>query len=195
MPEGTSPASGLSVILVHGAFADAASWTSVTERLVSAGVAVRAIVNPLRGLGADAAYVASVINQTPGPVLAVGHSYGGAVIANACTQTDNVVGLVYVAAFAPDEGENELQSAVLGLSQRPIAAGTFAEASGPPAWKHLPTWAAVGMSDTAAGTDIVLSMARRANADITEIDGSHVVMISQPAAVTDVILKALKAVS
>ena len=245
MPEGTAPVSGPSVVLVHGAFADAASWTSVTERLVSAGIAVRAIVNPLRGLSVDSAYVASVINQIPGPVLAVGHSYGGAVITNACTHTDNVVGLVYVAAFAPDEGEKlgelvgsskdsvltaavvesqypagpngetapeliidptkfravftadlpQLQSAVLGLSQRPIAAATFGEASGPPAWKNLPTWAAVGMSDTAAGTDIVLSMARRANADITEIDASHVVMISQPAAVTDVILKALKALS
>jgi pimeloyl-ACP methyl ester carboxylesterase len=84
---------------------------------------------------------------------------------------------------------------ILGLSQRLIAAGSFVEASGPPAWRKLPAWAAVGMADTAAGADIVLSMAKRANADITEIDASHVVMISQPAAVTDVILKALKAVS
>ena len=89
----------------------------------------------------------------------------------------------------------QLQSDVLGLSQRPIAAGPFAEVSGPAAWKSLPAWAAVGMADTAAGTDVVLSMARRAGADITEIDGSHVIMISQPGAVTDVILTALKAVS
>ena len=241
MSDPTSP----TVILVHGAFADAGSWTPVTERLVSAGVPVRAIVNPLRGLSADAAYVASMINQTPGPVLAVGHSYGGAVITNACTDTPNVVGLVYVAAFAPDEGEKlvevvgsskdsallpaiqqfqypagdgietapevvidaaqfravftadlpQLQSDVLGLSQRPIAVASFGEASGPPAWRKLPSWAAVGTADRAAGSDLVLSMAQRAGADITEIEGSHVIMISQPDAVTEVILKALKAVS
>ena len=67
---------------------------------------MRAIVNPLRGISADSAYVASVIRQIPGPVLAVGHSYGGAVITNAGSMADNVVGLVYVAAFAPDEGES-----------------------------------------------------------------------------------------
>ena len=96
---------GPTVVLVHGAFADAGSWAPVTERLVAAGVPVTAIVNPLRGIKHDAAYVASAINQIPGPVLAVGHSYGGAVITNAVPQTRNVVGLVYVAAFAPDEGE------------------------------------------------------------------------------------------
>jgi pimeloyl-ACP methyl ester carboxylesterase len=97
--------SGPTVVLVHGAFADAASWALVTERLSAAGVPVTAIVNPLRGLASDAAYVASFINQIDGPVLAVGHSYGGAVITNAVPKTSNVVGLVYVAAFAPDQGE------------------------------------------------------------------------------------------
>jgi pimeloyl-ACP methyl ester carboxylesterase len=77
----------------------------VTERLAAAGVSVMAIVNPLRGIAVDAAYVAGVIRQTPGRVLAVGHSYGGAIITNAVPQTANVAGLVYVAAFAPDEGE------------------------------------------------------------------------------------------
>jgi pimeloyl-ACP methyl ester carboxylesterase len=66
---------------------------------------LRAIVNPLRGLAADAAYVSSAIAQVPGPVLAVGHYYGGAVITNAAGRNPNVQGLVYVAAFAPDEGE------------------------------------------------------------------------------------------
>src|SRR5439155_18196351 len=61
--------------------------------------------NPLRGISSDSAYVAAILEQTPGPVVAVGRSYGGAVITNAATQADNVVGLVYVAAFAPDEGE------------------------------------------------------------------------------------------
>jgi pimeloyl-ACP methyl ester carboxylesterase len=236
---------GPTVVLVHGAFADAGSWAPVTERLVSAGVPVTAIVNPLRGLKNDAAYAASAISQIPGPVLAVGHSYGGAVITNAVPETDNVVGLVYVAAFAPDEGEpladivgrsedSDLQTAILerqfpigegpetaveliidparfrdvftadlpqlesdvyGLSQRPIAASAFAEKTGHPAWKNLPSWAAVGTADKAAGSDVVRSMAKRAGARITEIEGSHVIMISQPDAVTEVILTALRSVS
>ena len=236
---------GPTVVLVHGAFADAGSWAGVTERLVSAGVPVCAIVNPLRGLKSDAAYVACVIRQIPGPVLAVGHSYGGAVITNAVPQTSNVVGLVYVAAFAPDEGEMladivgrsqdsvlnaavlqqqypvgdgsetavelvidpakfrdvftadlpQLESDVYGLSQRPIAASSFGEKTGHPAWKDLPSWAAVGTADKAAGSDVVRSMAQRAGARITEIDGSHVIMISQPDAVTEVILTAHKSVS
>src|SRR2546430_6407141 len=95
----------LTVVLVHGAFADASSWTGVIERLQAAGVQVTAPANPLRGLSSDSAYLASFLNQIPGPVLAVGHSYAGAVISNAATKASNVVGLVYVAAFAPEEGE------------------------------------------------------------------------------------------
>ncbi len=187
-----------------------------------------------------------MINQIPGPVLAVGHSYGGMVITNAVPDTSNVVGLVYVAAFAPDEGEtlagivarsedsvlttavlekrfptgdgsdtavefiidparfrevftadlSQLQSDVYGLSQRPIAASALGDETGHPAWKDdLPVWAAVGTEDKAAGADVVRSMAQRAGAEITEIEGSHVIMISQPDAVTDVILTALKSVS
>jgi pimeloyl-ACP methyl ester carboxylesterase len=236
---------GPTVVLVHGAFADAGSWAPVTQRLVEAGVPVRAIVNPLRGVSADAAYVASAINQIDGPVLAVGHSYGGMIITNAVPQTTNVVGLVYVAAFAPDKGETlagivgrstdsvlttavlesqfptghngdtaaeliidpakfrdvftadlpQLESDVYGLSQRPIAAGALVEETMQVAWKDLPTWAAVGTGDKAAGADVVKSMAQRAGATITEIDGSHVIMISQPDAVTEVIVAALTAVS
>ena len=93
------------VVLVHGAFADASSWNGVIERLRARGVQVTALANPLRGIASDSAYVASVLEQTHGPVIAVGHSYGGAVITNAATHVNNVVGLVYVAAFAIEEGE------------------------------------------------------------------------------------------
>ena len=103
------------VVLVHGAFADASSWNGVIELLLAAGVKVQAPANPLRGLASDSAYVAGVLNQIPGPVLAVGHSYGGAVISNAATEATNVVGLVFVAAFATDE--NEVLSAVEGTSR------------------------------------------------------------------------------
>src|SRR5919206_5113022 len=91
----------LTVVLVHGAFADASSWTGVIERLQAAGVQVIAPANPLRGISIDSAYTASVFDQIPGPILAVGHSYGGAVISNAASMAKNVVGLVCVAAFAP----------------------------------------------------------------------------------------------
>src|SRR3984885_13670631 len=93
------------VVLVHGAFADGSSWNGVIARLLEKGVKVTAPANPLRGIAHDSAYTASIFAQTPGPVLAVGHSYGGAVITNAASEATNVVGLVYVAAFAPDEGE------------------------------------------------------------------------------------------
>src|SRR3954470_10160927 len=101
MSEATSP----TVVLVHGAFADASSWDGVIERLQAKGVAVKAPANPLRGIATDSAYIAGVFAETPGPVLAVGHSYGGAIVSNAATEAENVVGLVYVAAFAPEEDE------------------------------------------------------------------------------------------
>ena len=232
------------VVLVHGAFADAGSWVPVIERLLAAGVPVRAPAVPLRGLQSDSAYIASVIAQVPGPVLAVGHSYGGAVISNAATQATNVKGLVLVSGFAPEEDESlgevegtsrdsalgpaliqaqfptgagdetatelyvdpakfpavfaadlpEAQAQAFGASQRPIAASAFDEKSGPPAWKHLPTWSVVATGDKAAGSDVLLSMARRANAEILELEGSHLIMVSQPDAVTQVILKALETV-
>src|SRR5215469_17878053 len=94
------------IMLVHGAFADASSWNGVIERLQQQGYTVIASANPLRGVTADSAYTASLLNQIDGPVLLVGHSYGGAVITNAASSAPNVVGLVFVAAFAPDEGEN-----------------------------------------------------------------------------------------
>ncbi|MFF3500545.1 alpha/beta fold hydrolase [Streptomyces sp. NPDC003247] len=98
------------VLLVHGAFADAASWSGVVAELQSHGIPVVAPANPLRGLASDAAYVASVAAQIDGPVVLVGHSYGGALITVAGV-TENVVGLVYVAAYALEEGESlgELQ--------------------------------------------------------------------------------------
>ena len=106
MASTTSPGSAaVTVALVHGAFADASSWNDVCELLQADGIQVVAPANPLRGISIDSAYIANALGQIPGPVLAVGHSYGGAVLTNAATNAENVVGLVYVAAFAPDEGE------------------------------------------------------------------------------------------
>src|SRR5688500_16974684 len=94
------------VVLVHGGLADASFWAAVIEQLQSHDVPVLAPPNPLRGLTHDAEYIASYVNQIDGPVLLVGHSYGGAVISVAGASTQNAVGLVYVAAFALDEGES-----------------------------------------------------------------------------------------
>lgn len=232
------------VVLVHGAFADASSWNGVITRLRNKGVPVTAPANPLRGITADAAYIAAVLAQIDGPVLAVGHSYGGALITNAATNAKNVLGLVYVAAFAPEEGEtlgaaeagskdsvlnsalvprtypaaggdsatefyidpakareafagdlSDEQAAQIAATQRPVAELAFSEPSGPPAWKHLPSWAVVATVDKAAGTDVTRSMAQRAGAKIREVDGSHVIMVSQPEAVTNVILEAVASVT
>ena len=81
-----------------------------------------------------------------------------------------------------------------GCVERPVAELAFSEQSGPPAWKSLPAWTVVATGDKAAGADVIRSMAERAGATITEVDGSHVIMISQPAAVTEVILSAAAAV-
>jgi pimeloyl-ACP methyl ester carboxylesterase len=232
----------MTVVLVHGAFADSSSWAGVIERLQTQGVQVVAVANPLRGISIDSAYVASVFDQIPGPVLAVGHSYGGAVISNAARGASNVVGLVFVAAFAPDEGERlgevqatskdsvlsaallphqyptasgpatefsidpakardafaadlpDEQAALIGTIQRPVAELAFSEPSGPPAWKTLPSWAVVATGDRAAGTDVVRAQAERAGAKITQVNGSHVIMISQPQVVADVIQSAMATV-
>ncbi len=119
------------VVLVHGAFADASSWNGVVERLLERSIDVVAVANPLRSLTGDAAYVRDVIAGIGRPVLLVAHSYGGMVITEAAAQNDNVVGLVYVDAFAPDHGENAFQlslkfpGSTLGdaLNAYPVAGG------------------------------------------------------------------------
>jgi hypothetical protein len=82
----------------------------------------------------------------------------------------------------------------MAATQRPVAAAAFSDRSGMPAWKSLPSWAVVATGDKAAGTDIVRTMAARAGADVVEVDSSHVVLVSQPQAVTDHIVKAATAV-
>ncbi len=94
------------IVLVHGAWADGSSWNPVSTELQGQGFTVLTPPNLLRGVASDAAYVASFLAQrTTGPVVLVGHSYGGVVITNAAAQVTNAVGLVYVAGFLPEEGE------------------------------------------------------------------------------------------
>ncbi|GIG92311.1 alpha/beta fold hydrolase [Plantactinospora endophytica] len=96
------------VVLVHGAFADASGWNGVAARLVRDGYPVIAPANPLRSVSADAAYLASILATVSGPMVLVAHSYGGIVTTNAAAGNPNVKALVYVAAFVPDEGETLL---------------------------------------------------------------------------------------
>jgi pimeloyl-ACP methyl ester carboxylesterase len=102
------------VVLVHGAFADATGWSGVIKRLQADGYPVIAPANPLRSLSSDSAYIASVLKQTPGPLVVVGHSYGGAVITNAAAGNPNIKALVYIDAFIPDVGEPTLSLAGKG---------------------------------------------------------------------------------
>ncbi len=217
------------VVLVHGGFADASFWVPVIKDLQAHDLPVLAPPNPLRGLAHDAEYIASYASQIDGPVLLVGHSYGGAVISVAGASTPNAVGLVFVAAFALDEGESfaeifaqfgdtplpsavrpgtyplpdgetaveltirpELyrpafaadlpseETAVLAVSQRPFAA-IFDDRAQAAAWKTLPSWAVVVTSDKAIPPDGERHMAKRAGAQIIEVDASHSIALSQPA--------------
>jgi pimeloyl-ACP methyl ester carboxylesterase len=102
---------GLLIVLVHGAFAESASWDGVTDPLLEAGHPVIAAANPLRDLAGDAASVADLVRTIEGPVLLVAHSYGGAVISNVPADAGDITGLVYVNGFAPDPGESCFQLA------------------------------------------------------------------------------------
>jgi len=230
------------IVLVHGAWADASSWNAIVAPLQAQGYTVLAPPNELRGLTSDAAYIASFLAQrTSGPVVLVGHSYGGAVITNAGAQGGDVKALVYVDAFIPDEGEtvvsildgstsalavadpttvldvagypgapegaaeaflkpdtvhnsfaqdlSEEERLLIVATQRPASFVANVTPSGPPAWKSIPSWAVLGTADLVIPIDVQRRMAERAGATITEVDGSHVSMVSHP----DVTLAAIQA--
>ncbi|CAL9283369.1 alpha/beta fold hydrolase [Streptomyces sp. SudanB182_2057] len=232
------------VVLVHGAFTDAASWLGVIHELKKNGISVIAPSNPLRGLASDAAYIASIASQIDGPVVLVGHSYGGALITVAGA-TENVIGLVYIAAYMLDEEEsigdlqgrfpaselvNNLQqwtyptldggvatevtilekafprvfaadiaadlAHVLASTQRPLCTGAFGETAAVAAWKSKPSWVLIAGADLAINPEAERFGAERATATTVEIDGaSHAVVLSQPKAVTRVILDAVRSFS
>jgi pimeloyl-ACP methyl ester carboxylesterase len=114
------------IVLVHGAFADASSWNGIAKTLESRGYPVLSIANPLRGVGSDAQYAASVINAVKGPKVLVGHSYGGMIISKAAESNPDVKALVYVAALAPEQGET-----VAGLAGK-FKGGTLGDALADP---------------------------------------------------------------
>jgi pimeloyl-ACP methyl ester carboxylesterase len=120
------------IVLVHGAFADSTSWASVADRLQREGHPVIAAANPLRGLASDAAAISDLVRTIDGRIVLVGHSYGGAVVTNVSGDAGDIAGLVYVAGFAPDAGENcislsmQFPGSTLGeaLEAVPRSAGT-----------------------------------------------------------------------
>ncbi|MBB2946491.1 pimeloyl-ACP methyl ester carboxylesterase [Actinoplanes lutulentus] len=229
------------IVLIHGAFAESASWNGVVSRLQAAGHRTIAVGNPLRSLSGDAAAVADLLATIHGPIVLVGHSYGGAVISNAAAGNDNVKALVYVAALAPDKGESTAdllgrfpgatlgehlyevalsdgtadvyveaecyhehfaadlpaaEAALAAATQRPFNSVALNEASGEPGWKTIPSWFISPERDLAIPLETFRFMAERANAQQTvEIAGaSHALPVSQPQAVTEVILRAAAAI-
>jgi pimeloyl-ACP methyl ester carboxylesterase len=235
--ENSQDGSQPTVVLVHGAFAESASWNDVIRRLQDQGYTVIAAANPLRSVAGDAEFVASILESIQGPVVLVGHSYGGCVITNAAR--DNVKALVYVAGFAPEEGESAFelsarfpgstlgetlwtvplsdgstdlyirqeeyhqqfaedvpaeQTALMAVGQRPVRDVALNEASGPPAWRSIPSWFVFGELDKNIPAAVHRFMAERAQGrEVVEIEGaSHAVGVSHPQEVADVILRALK---
>lgn len=235
----TNPASAQgskpTIVLVHGAFAESSSWNAVLSELIPKGYPTVAVANPLRGVQSDADYVASVLNGIEGPIVLVGHSYGGAVITNAVNDNSNVKALVYIAGFAPDTGESAAElsgrypgstlaptlappvvlpdggkdlyiqqdkfhaqfaadvsasdAQLMASTQRPITESALNEASGESAWKLTPSWFIYGDRDLNIPAAVHSFMAQRANSRETIVvnGASHVVMISHPDTVAEVI--------
>lgn len=228
------------IVLVHGAFADSSSWNGVITNLQQDGYKTIAVANPLRSVSNDARQVSDVVGSIEGPVVLVGHSYGGQVISNAAKGHDNVKSLVYVAAFAPDAGEAAADlagkfpggtlgealappvklvdggvdlyidqtkfhhqfahdvptnaAALMAAGQRPITEAALMEKSGEPAWKSLPSYFIYGDGDKNIPAKALGFMAERAGSKRTVVveGASHVVMVSKPEVVADLIEEAAK---
>jgi pimeloyl-ACP methyl ester carboxylesterase len=219
------------IVLVHGAWADSSSWALVIKRLRASGYPVHAIANPLQGLVSDTAYLSSYLATIEGPVVLVGHSYGGALITNIDASAFDIRSLVYVAGFIPIKGEtvgelaaqsspplplvsvdvpggaevaidpagfreafagdvDDETAAELAIVQRPANVKAVSEAVVSEAFRSVPSWVLITRRDRAISHDLQKFMAGRTDAQVTELDASHAVMLSHPDAVADVIAQA-----
>jgi pimeloyl-ACP methyl ester carboxylesterase len=218
------------VVLVHGAWADGSSWAKVIPLLRAAGLEPVAVQMPLTSLADDAAVAKRALALAASPVLMVGHSYGGCVITEAGDDS-KVVGLVYVAAFAPDVGQSAgslgdlVPQSPVGAQMRPDSNGfiklttkgieedfapdlskdereTMAATQGPThvkslggiasiaAWEGRPTWYVRASSDRTIPPELQHLMATKIGATVTNVDSSHVPMLSHPQVVAEVIIAA-----
>ena len=218
------------VVLVHGAFADGSSWAKVITILQTQGYNVTAVQIPLTAFADDVAATNRALAQQTGPVILVGHSWGGVIITEA-GMDQKVVGLVYVAAFGPDAGEvvgdlgkpyppppaltapivdqqgfmtlptdavlkhfaSDLPPAearVVAATQRPINVSAFGTRLSSVAWKTKPSWYIVSTLDGAIAPDLERFFAKRMKATTTELNASHVPMLSKPNDVATVIMDA-----
>ena len=218
------------IVLVHGAFADGSSWAKVIKILQAKGYNVTAVQNPLTSFADDVAATNRALALQTGPVILVGHSWGGVVITEA-GMDPKVVGLVYVAAFGPDTGEvvgdigkaypsppsfaapiidkqgfmslstdavvkhfaSDLPAAearVVAATQGPINASAFGTKVSTVAWKTKPSWYIVCKLDGAIAPDEERFFAKRMKATTTELNASHVPMLSKPKEVAAVIMDA-----
>ena len=232
------------IVLVHGAWADSSSWNGVIERLQALGYTVDAPPNPLGGVSSDSAYLSDFLSTISGPIILVGHSYGGFVITNAATGNPQVKALVYDDAFIPAAGDtpeslssampgscltstslnfvpypgapsgdaevyvnqsvfpgcfaNGLparEGAALAAEQQPPVASILSDTlTTTPAWQTIPSWDVIGTADHVIPPAEQVVMARRAGSHVTEINAPHLSMISDPGAVTAVILSAARTV-
>jgi len=219
------------IVLVHGAFADGSGWKKVYDILKDRGYNVSIVGNPNTGIEDDLAATQRVLDRQNGPVILVGHSYGGAIITLA-GNSPKVAGLVFVAAFAPDEGEslgqliapypadplNGILPPVNGFvwydsakyhkgfcadlsvkeagfmyaSQVPVSVSAFTHIYKDIAWKKKPSWHIIATEDHSLTTDLQRFMAKRTGGKISEIKGSHVIFISHPKEVANIIEAAAK---
>jgi pimeloyl-ACP methyl ester carboxylesterase len=237
------------IVLVHGAWADNSSWNAVVEELQARGYTVEVPPNPLRGVVDDANYLSDFLSTISGPIVLVGHSYGGFVITQAATGNSQVKALVYDDAFIPAAGDTPMtlsgaepgsclavadpstvlnfapfpnaaagdvdvyvkpsvfpgcfanglparEGEALAAEQQPLALSTLNDKlTVAPAWQTIPSWDVIGTQDHVIPPAEQLVMAHRAGAHITEINAPHLSMISDPRAVTQVILNAARATS
>jgi pimeloyl-ACP methyl ester carboxylesterase len=235
-PQGTQGMSNTTsnttnIVLVHGGWADGSGWSKQIPTLEKAGHKVIAVQLPLHSLSDDVETVKRAKEHIGGPVTLVGHSYGGAVITNAAYNNSNVTGLVYIAAFAPDEGQSlstfvnpanfpkELfmpdsggfiylnpkifrenfaqdvdpaEANIMAITQKPFHQSNFVAASGPPAWKQLPTWYQISESDHMIPPDVQHTFAEQMNATTLSLNASHASYVSHPIEIADFILNATK---
>lgn len=217
-----------SIVFCHGIWADGSSFSKVIPPLQALGYEVIAAQYGLDTPEGDVATVKRTIGRVSGPVILVGHSYGGTVITAAGTD-DRVIGLVYIAALAPDAGEtsqsviqkypnteifnyveaadgrlwikpggivafagdlSEQDQALVWATQYAPAADLFARDAPGVAWKSKPTWYMVAKQDRTVQPELERFLAKRMNAHVTEVDSSHVIMLSNPNVVVDVVRKA-----